>query len=63
MTNLERIRGMPIEEFITFLKYCDFTNNYPIIEGRRFYTHEELLEWFAEEVKPYPQAYSNEKGV
>lgn len=59
MTNLERIRGMPVEEFINFLKYCNFTGIYPIIEGKRFYTHEALLEWFAKEVAPYPQAYSN----
>lgn len=51
MTNLERIQKMKKKELILFLKNCDFTKNFPIIEGKRFYTEEELYSWFDEEVK------------
>ena len=50
MTNFERIKAMSVKEFITFLKYCNFENRLPIIEGHRFHTKEELIEWFNEEV-------------
>ena len=42
---------MKKKELILFLKNCDFTKNFPIIEGKRFYTKEELYSWFDEEVK------------
>ena len=41
---------MSVKEFITFLKYCNFENRLPIIEGHRFHTKEELIEWFDEEI-------------
>ena len=28
---------------------CDFTKNFPIIEGKRFYTEEEVYEWLEKE--------------
>lgn len=51
MTNFERIKQMSLEEFIVFLKYCDFNGFFPMIEGNRFYTKEEMIEWFNKEVK------------
>lgn len=49
MSNLERIRKMKINELIIFLKMCDFTGIHPIIEGRRFYSRDELIKWFNSE--------------
>lgn len=51
MTNLERIQKMSVDDFIIFLKYCDFTHSFPVIEGQRFLTHEELVNWFNKEEK------------
>lgn len=50
MTNLDRIHQMTTEELIIFLKYCNFQSPHPIIEGQRFYTNKELLDWFGKEV-------------
>ncbi len=51
MTNFERIKKMDVLEFINFLKYTDFSSIYPIIEGHRFYTEGEMIEWFNKEVQ------------
>lgn len=50
MTNLDRIHQMTSEELIIFLKYCNFQSPYPIIEGQRFYTDEELIDWFNSDI-------------
>lgn len=49
-TNFERIKAMDISEFIAFLKNCKFDGFFPVIEGHRFYTEEELVSWFKEAV-------------
>lgn len=51
MTRWDKIREMTIEEFIDFLKHCDFTKKYPIIEGQRFYNNNEIIEWLKENIK------------
>ena len=51
MTNFERIKKMDILEFIKFLKFTDFSGIYPIIEGHRFYTQEEIIRWLNKEVQ------------
>lgn len=51
MTNYERIKQMTLEEFIIFLKNCNLTGTFPIVEGNRFYTYEEMLVWFGKESK------------
>lgn len=51
MTNFERIKKMNLLEFINFLRYIDFSGIYPIIEGHRFYTQEELIKWFNKEAQ------------
>lgn len=51
MTNLERIQKMDLAEFKRFLSLCDFNNYYPIVEGKRFWSDEELDEWFNKEVE------------
>ena len=45
MTNLERIKQMTDKEFVKFLKYTNFQTNYPVIEGIRLWSDEEVIEW------------------
>ena len=47
-TNFERIKAMDISEFIAFLKTCKFDGFFPVIEGNRFFTDEDMLSWFEE---------------
>ncbi len=47
-TNFDRIKAMNVDEFVMFLKNCKFDTNMPVIEGRRFYTEDELKHWFEE---------------
>ena len=37
MTNLDRIKEMDADQLIRFLRTCDFTRIYPVIEGETFY--------------------------
>ena len=48
-TNFERIKAMDISEFIAFLKSCKFDSVFPVIEGNRFYTDEDLTAWLNKE--------------
>ena len=50
MTNFDRIKKMNLNQFIMFLKMCDFSGIFPVIEGRRFHNREELIAWFSKEV-------------
>ena len=43
---------MDLAEFKRFLSLCDFNNYYPIVEGKRFWSDEELDEWFNQDVTP-----------
>ena len=50
MTNLDRIKEMDAEQLVRFLRMCDFTRIYPVIEGETFYNEEDVIAWLHEEV-------------
>ena len=50
-TNLDRIKEMDAEQLVRFLRLCDFTRIYPVIEGETFYNEEDVIAWLHEEAK------------
>ena len=46
---MERIKSLDEKELVKFLQNVDFTRNFPIIEGIRFYSAEDIYEWLNSE--------------
>lgn len=40
---------MTNDEIIDFFSHCNFNTNFPIIEGVRFYSREEISKWLDQE--------------
>lgn len=62
MTNMERIQKLSPEQFVTFLKYCNFTGFLPVIEGKQFYNEAEVVKWLNEEEKDVRVYYADQKS-